>query len=31
MLCRELMWEEIVHDRFEVPLHSIADDVTFTR
>jgi hypothetical protein len=22
MLCRELMWVEDVHDRFEVPLHS---------
>jgi hypothetical protein len=31
MLCRELMWVEDVHDRSEVPLHSIVDDVTLAR
>jgi hypothetical protein len=31
MLCREFMWVEDVQDRFEVPLYSIADDMTITR
>ncbi|KAI9879367.1 MAG: hypothetical protein M1823_006844, partial [Watsoniomyces obsoletus] len=31
MLWRELMWVSEAADRFEVPLHPIVDDVTFTR
>jgi hypothetical protein len=31
MLWRELMWVKDVQERFDVDLHSIVDDVTFTR